>query len=391
MNRPPEPRLDALTSLRFFAAIWVVHYHYLSIEAATGPLAYVEQLRRWGYLGVSLFFVLSGFILAWNYAGDRHPEGWSLRRFWAARFARVYPVYLLGLLMTVPIVSALDLDRGYVVRSLAANVFAVQSLIPSYFMSWNTPGWSISTEACFYLLFPIFLALGLPRLRPRALIALAVAAWVLGMIPPIVYWLTQPDGAMADGVDGPWLAFIKYSPFTRFPEFLVGACLGRFHRIGSPAVARFGTAMWIIAAATLAAILPICGEVLPPELRTGPLFAPLFVCMVLGLAHGSRPLARPGLILLGEISYAVYILQRPVRIYWLVLTNRTDVQTTDPRDFLAYAAVLIVLSFAAHRYLERPARELVRRALSGSGSGTGATRTASDRTRGSDGASPPMS
>src|SRR5579875_2310310 len=90
--------IPALTSLRFFAALWVVLFHIRELGLwPGGPLPY-RALVRVGYLGVSFFFVLSGFILVYVYAGRHIPKG----RFWQARFARVYPAYLFSLLIFLP-------------------------------------------------------------------------------------------------------------------------------------------------------------------------------------------------------------------------------------------------------------------------------------------------
>ena len=84
-----RPRLPALTSLRFFAALHVVIFHLYSIHVTEGP-AWYRNLSSLGYVGVSLFFVLSGFILVYTYAG----RAWTAVTFWQARIARIYPAYL---------------------------------------------------------------------------------------------------------------------------------------------------------------------------------------------------------------------------------------------------------------------------------------------------------
>ena len=92
-----RPRLPALTSLRFFAAFHVVIFHFQAMQIFIGP-AWFQKLSSIGYVGVSFFFVLSGFILVYTYAG--RPI--VLNNFWRARFARIYPSYAFSLLVTAP-------------------------------------------------------------------------------------------------------------------------------------------------------------------------------------------------------------------------------------------------------------------------------------------------
>src|SRR5215471_9304519 len=91
-------RLDGLTTLRFLAALHVILFH-LKVEGlfSGGPWWY-QNFAGIGYVGVNFFFVLSGFILVYTYAGI----DLDTRRFWRARFARIYPAYVLSLALTAP-------------------------------------------------------------------------------------------------------------------------------------------------------------------------------------------------------------------------------------------------------------------------------------------------
>jgi peptidoglycan/LPS O-acetylase OafA/YrhL len=95
---PARPQLPAITSLRFFAAIHVVLFHLQCFHLITGP-SWFQKFCSIGYTGVSFFFVLSGFILVYTYAG----RDLSAREFCRARFARVYPAYTFSLLACAPL------------------------------------------------------------------------------------------------------------------------------------------------------------------------------------------------------------------------------------------------------------------------------------------------
>ncbi|HVE66393.1 MAG TPA: acyltransferase, partial [Thermoanaerobaculia bacterium] len=153
-----RPVLPALTGLRFVAAMAVVLYHVpmkpFASETAT-------RLTAYGYLGVSLFFVLSGFILTYTYI-DPHTGALrgSVRDFWWARVARIYPVYLIALLLSLPIflifrvLVAAPAARPPALLSAALTPLLLQAWWPTTATQWNTPGWSLSVELFFYALFP---------------------------------------------------------------------------------------------------------------------------------------------------------------------------------------------------------------------------------------------
>src|SRR5215210_4372580 len=144
-------RLPRLTGLRAVAALVVFAHHVrLVAEWRSGEVLEV------GYLGVSLFFVLSGFVLAWaTRPGD------SAARFYRRRFARIYPASVVGIVLAVMI------DDRPSVAPLLANLALVQAWIPDleYSFGVSSPNWSLSCEAFFYAAFP----LGLPVLARRGL------------------------------------------------------------------------------------------------------------------------------------------------------------------------------------------------------------------------------
>src|SRR4051794_29809514 len=102
MPRDARPPLRALTGLRFVAAMQVLLYHVYA-PGSRGAPGWVRALVGSGYVGVGLFFVLSGFVLAYNYLEPMEAGRVSRREFWLARLARVYPVYLLGLVAGMPV------------------------------------------------------------------------------------------------------------------------------------------------------------------------------------------------------------------------------------------------------------------------------------------------
>src|SRR5947209_7775503 len=191
-----RPRLPALTSLRFFAALHVVIFHLQALRIVRGYDWYYK-LASIGYAGVSFFFVLSGFILVYTYAGRTIP----LKQFWRARFARIYPAYAFSLLLTAPgfIYVALFLDipmfsfaHTHLKLAAALCLGLLQSWIPGAALSWNSVGWSLSVEAFFYALFPFVMLLLLRRSRLQ-LFLVAISAYLATLLISGSYTRLNPD------------------------------------------------------------------------------------------------------------------------------------------------------------------------------------------------------
>ena len=192
--------LPALTGLRFFLALWVIVNHLVGKGHVFESIAVIlpaplQAIMRGAYLAVPTFFVLSGFVLARTYASAQ----WDLRSTWkylVSRFARVYPVYLLSLLIVLPfIVKAQDQPKGWLV---AMHLTLMQGWWVGSYTScgWNTPAWTLSCEMFFYLLFPLLIVVmedwGWVRTIGAALLAcvLTQVMWALGVsdqLKPIIH------------------------------------------------------------------------------------------------------------------------------------------------------------------------------------------------------------
>jgi peptidoglycan/LPS O-acetylase OafA/YrhL len=156
----------ALTGLRGVAAVYVVLFHYFSPLSLTNPaMCFLGH----GYLAVDLFFVLSGFVMAMNYAGlfSQGIRGSAVRTFLSRRMARIYPLYLLTLLIATALVliGYLNFTPGSLARTFWPNLLMVQNW--GNWESIETPAWSISTEWFAYMLFPFLLTWIFYRSRTR--------------------------------------------------------------------------------------------------------------------------------------------------------------------------------------------------------------------------------
>ena len=162
-----KKELTGLTGLRFLAAFYVFVFHiHLRIPLGFLPAPF-QTVISVGALGVTVFFVLSGFILTYSHIKDfsatQIPTARYYSHFLFKRIARIYPAYLAGLLSCILVSWWLqDLPSKTVV---ALDITMLESYVPWLSMKWYGGGaWSVSTEFFFYLLFPLLLPL-LLRLR----------------------------------------------------------------------------------------------------------------------------------------------------------------------------------------------------------------------------------
>lgn len=309
--------IQPLTSLRFFAAMMVVLHHYAGFSA--------------GYAGVSFFYVLSGFVLALNYAG--RTETWAERRdFWVRRVARVYPAHLATLALMLPLGGSLLV--------LPINAALLQSWVPmkGVYFSFNGPSWSISNEAFFYAAFPFLFGL----LRSR----------VLGLWAGLLIALAAAFAAFAldRSLESPPIHFLFYIfPLTRLFEFALGMALAVASRPS------FGLRGEIAALALAAASLALAYAPLPGSFTAALIFIPGAVALVVVFASSAGPVSRVlshrALVRLGEASFALYMLHIPLKSYF-------------PGAGWWLAGVAVALSLAFHRWFEMPSQHLVLR-LSG--------------------------
>ena len=392
-------RLEALTGLRFAAALGILLFHHgapllsgaaallsrlvsgtllsgTSLASGTGLLSgtdacvqWAERIRAGGHVWVGLFYVLSGFVLARAHPAPLGPA--ERRAFWAARVARLYPAYLLAFVLAAPFA----LDRwsagGPLASAKAAAValaalLLVQAWIPPVARLWNAPGWSTSVVLAFYAAFP-FVAGRLSRLSRRGLWVALGSAWTLSLAFPVAWLWWGPDGAHSDVTWGEptWLMALKFHPVARAGEFLAGVALGLLVRRGvrfPRGAALAGPLAFVAAAAVLAS------GAAPYVLLHNGLLVPLFAVGIVSLADGTGPLARalasPPLRALGEASFALYALQEPLWLWARRLAGGAQ-GAPSPAFVVAYSVATIAIALAVSRTVEQPVRRAIRAALGG--------------------------
>lgn len=329
----------ALTGLRFVLALWVILHHLTGpgqhLDAAARALPHpLYALVRGGYLAVTTFFVLSGFVLARSYSAERWTRR-TLLAYATGRIARVYPIYLLSLAVVAPFIAADQTagKSGY----LAAHFALLQGWLGHIPVNWNTPAWSLSCEIFFYAAFPL-LAIPLARAGWRGTIAAAAVAVVLTR----VLW--------AIGVSD------EIKPLIHTSDFLMGIAASRaFGLLRARGTVPHG-AWWYVPAFLASGALIAWPEFLPPRVDLNTALRPLNAALLIGLASGggfaARILALRPTVFLGKASYAMYILHIPLMWWYLRWT----------REFSAavYIGAVIALSAIVYRVIEEPANRYLR-------------------------------
>jgi peptidoglycan/LPS O-acetylase OafA/YrhL len=342
------PHLRRLTPLRFVAAIIVVIFHFGKDVPAFNN-GWLQVVAQQGYIGVSFFFCLSGFIMGTIYG--KRMNRFEKAEYWLSRVARIYPVYVLGLALAImsqwkPGISAVILSS-----------FALQAYVPGYSLTLNAPGWSLSVEMFFYLLFP-FLAVGLTKSNLRFTAIAAILLWVASQILTAYLFRFHYTGYPSKSHD-----FIFYFPAMHLSEFVLGAVTGAAF---SPSVKKWKVGLGCVAAFALVSI--VVG--LFPKFSLIPfpqngLYAPIFLALICTLVSLPKIglLENRQLITLGEASYAIYILQFPIISTLERYLRESAPWLTAGENFCICVAVLVSVSLAIYFMFERPIRGYIKRTL----------------------------
>lgn len=338
----------ALTALRGLAAWWVVVYHFREQLDLSG-MSLLQTLAGHGYLAVDLFFIMSGFVIALNYAGDlRRPSALAVLRFLGFRLARIYPLHLVILVafLANPLAihflsrSGTASDRyapGYFLQSL----FLVQNWGLNSDPAWNIPAWSISTEWGAYLAFPLLAwCLGRVASPARALAAL-LAALVLAA------GLGYLAGSLGNDI-------ARGGLLRCLVEFTLGAAVFRLHALaghrlpGGAVTLAAGLALLL---AGLALRWPDYGFALLAMLL-------IIIGLLDGRSFGARALTCGPLLYVGEVSYSTYLVHYLVKDWSKFILVGNGIPPV--AAFTAYIGFTAAASVVLYHFVELPGRRLGR-------------------------------
>lgn len=351
MHQINRPRIPALTGLRFFAAMLVVVSHF-TVPGSTGR---ATEFQNSGYGGVTVFFVLSGFVIAYNYL-DEFCSGRSVGHWWdyaVARFARIYPLYFFFILY------AWMMNGGGDAR---LHFLAIQAWSPNVFDAYGFigPAWSVGVEVFLYATFP-FLVFAIDRIGLLTSLRRLVIAGglVIAAMLALTIWFSAANSLPITD-PGSAHRWLYRMPLTRLGDFLLGMFgaiyVMRFYRSTSVSQQRW-------AMVGLLALVAIPCVMATPQLYRSVwswdiAFALPAAVLILALAVNrdtrlSRLLGSQPMVLLGEASFALYLVHEPAhRLY----VSAPEGSVLALPLYFAFLFLLVALSIGLHIALERPAR-----------------------------------
>ncbi len=349
-------RLPSLTGLRFPAALLVFAYHSAlpipslrMLSSDRVEFDYAKLAGQAGALGVSFFFVLSGFVLTWS---ARKND--TARAFWRRRLVKIYPNYAIAWALAMVLFAAAYTPM----RTALPNLFMLQVWVPDFNTNFSVdpPSWSLGAEAVFYAAFPL-LHLLFQRVRPQHL-----KYWITGALAgvvgaPAVAYALLPSGPGVPGgslssVSQYWFAYVL--PPVRIFDFALGMLVahavmsGRWKNIGM-----IWSSVLLVAGYWAADHVPyLYGQratcIVPVAL--------LIAAAAVADAENRFTIFRNrAMIWLGEVSFAFYLLHFVVLAYTRKLLGTKLYDTpTGIALLVVEAGVAVLVAWALYALVERP-------------------------------------
>jgi peptidoglycan/LPS O-acetylase OafA/YrhL len=343
-SAPVRGRLAALDGLRLVAALLVVFYHYVGQgthawgQDTTRIFSRTHPVVSYGWTGVYLFFLISGFVICMS--------GWGrpLGSFFASRAARLYPAYWFAIIATTAVIAAFPSDATlHPPHVILANLTMVQDAIgvPNI----DAVYWTLWAELRFYLLFAIVVWRGATYRR----VVLFCMLWSVAAL----YANYSGDTMIKE------LIMPDYAPF-----FVAGVAMYLVYRFGSTPL------LWaIVAAAFVLGNVRLTGELGQMQQNTGhagswsvlTLVLASYFAVVGAVALGWLSWARwRWLTVAGALTYPLYLLHEVIG--WTLIGR---LHGYVPKWVLLFGVIgaMLGLSWLVHRFVERPVGRRIRKAI----------------------------
>ncbi len=350
-SRRPE-KIHALTSLRFFAALFVVLFHTLwSFLPFVRHESWFGRFISLGFISVSFFFLLSGYILGVVYLRSGIPL--RPKDFLRARFARIYPLFFLTLVLDTPNLFLARLGtyglKAAVVKT-SISFLGNATMLHAWLLQLrgiDNPNWSLSVETLFYLSFPL-LGVALWKLR----------GWSLWLVAALLY----AGGQAVVMLVAPHINFdlAKFFPMLHLSTFALGILLARWQSLQTAGTGTRGIWPWVISLLSAAALAAVVTSSIPlpnANMYDG-LMAPIFIGVIWAFSKDdwlpARLLQARWLVVLGEASFGLYLFHIPV----FHLFEHLNWNAVTPL-FPLYLAIAIGVSVLSFYFYETPMRKWI--------------------------------
>lgn len=343
--------INSLTSLRFIFAIMVFLAHCYVIDSWFDIHFFKE-----GFVGVSFFFVLSGFIIAYNYQRKLGEKKITKRTFWVARIARIYPLHWLTLFIAA-IIGNYAIESGIMdwCKHFFASLVLINAYIPqdNYFFSFNSPSWSLCCEQLFYICFPFLVPLTKNYRKLLCIFLICAILVVTGMyFTPV------------ESIKGFWYV----NPVTRLPDFMVGILLFRLYDYLKDKNITFLKGSIIeLASIVLFLVFYLYAAEIPKVYRYSCYYwLPVAIILIsFSLQKGvvSRLLSNRFLLIGGEISYSFYLIHLLVLLPYAEWQKGSDFHIDWYISIPILFCIIVLLSLLSYYYFEKPMNKLVKKLL----------------------------
>lgn len=351
--------IKPLTSLRFAFAfiVFVSHLSFLEESDSTFLKNLYHNVFYEGYIGVSFFFILSGFIISYNYQDRILNKEVTKSTFYKARFARIYPLHILTFFLALPHKYGVFLENWVTgIIKMITNLTLTQSFIPSekYYFTFNSPSWSISDEMFFYLVFPLLLLI--PALGNKktivTLLSIVLLFPTLTLIIPEDYYhhffYINPLFRLVDFMIGIILYniyknIVDKKLFTNrtfslieISSIIIFICFFSFHSY-IPAVARYSYYYWI-----------------PMSL----------IIFIFAFQKGiiSKFLSKKLFIHLGEISFGFYLYHH-VLLKYIARFDAKFYHMNEYETIIFAFIITLIISHLSYKYFENPINKYLKKKM----------------------------
>lgn len=328
--------IKPLTSIRFFAAFFVMLSHLEFLRNTNLSFLSIDE----GYASVTLFFILSGFVLSYSYQNRLLNKETLISKFYVARIARVYPIHIITFLITILLLPIANNSFRYYFY----NITLIQAYIPSdkYYFDFNAVSWSLSVEMFFYLLFPFLI-----KFRNRYLVLITLFLLTIKIINPFE-------------AIGKTHAFLYIFPLFRLPDFIIGILLYRIRKKYTFASIPSLTSLYQIVSVMILIIFMLLLKKVNISYRYDiyHIIPMALIIYSFSFSNGilGKCLSNKFLVILGESSFSLYMIHQLVIRYMI---NRVGLENLNWKLPVSMILISIVLSLFMFKYLETPLKNII--------------------------------